>query len=142
MDVKLVGDTTYGKPVGFFTFHITDFPNGGAEKDLADLYAINFETRNAKDKGGYFDGLIPDKVATDFIDVPWGDPKDDNLANVFNYISTGSFKRVTTAERMAQDQSLRLIMPSTTVPLRFNGMVDYHQGSRINAALKKLRKAK
>jgi len=81
-------------------------------------------------------------VATDFIDLPWGDPKDDNLANIFNYISTGNFKRVSVAERMAEDNSLRLIVPSTTVPLRFNGMVDYHMGSRINAAVKNLRKAK
>ena len=78
MNVKLVGDTTYGKPVGFFTFHITDYPNGGTtQKFLADLYAINFETRNALGKGEYFDGLIPDKVATDFIDVPWGDKEND-----------------------------------------------------------------
>jgi len=143
MNVKLVGDTTYGKPVGFFSFRITDYPNGGTQqKFLADLYAINFETRNAADKGGYFDGLIPDKVATDFIDLPWGDPKDDNLANIFNYISTRSFKRVSVTERMAEDNSLRMLMPSTTIPLRFNGMVDYQQVNRINVAVKKLRKIK
>ncbi len=142
MDVKLVGDTTYGKPVGFFTFHLTDFPNGGAtEKFLADLYAINFETRNANNVGGYFDGLIPDQVAKDFVDVPWGNPNDDNLAKVFNYISTGTYGRLTTQERMAQN-SLRLLIPSTIHPLRFNGMVDYRISKEIsNAINKNLRKA-
>lgn len=143
MDVKLVGDTTYGKPVGFFSFHITDYPNGGTTpKFLADLYAINFETKNADNKGGYFNGLIPDKVAVDYVNVPWGNPKDDNLAKIFNYISTGTYGRITTKERMAQDKSLRISMPNTIRPLRFNGMVDYKMGQEFsNAINKNLRKA-
>lgn len=143
MDVKLVGDTTYGKPVGFFSFHLTDYPNGGTTpKFLADLYAINFETRNAKNEGGYFDGLIPDQVAVDFVNVPWGNPKDDNLAKIFNYISTGAYGRVTARERMAQDKSLRKSMPATIHPLRFNGMVDYKMSNEFsNTINKNLRKA-
>lgn len=141
MDVKLVGDTTYGKPVGFFSFHLTDFPNGGTqEKFLADLYAINFETRNANNQGGYFNGLIPDQAAYDYVDLPWGDPKDDNLAKIFNYVSTGTFSRTTARERMAQDKSLRLSIPSSIIPLRFNGMVDYKLSQRMDAAIKKYRK--
>lgn len=140
MDVKLVGDTTYGKPVGFFSFHLTDFPNGGTqEKFLADLYAINFETKNAKNEGGYFDGMIPDQLAKDFINIPWGNPQDDNLAKIFNYISTGTFSRATATERMAQNNSLRLSMPATIHPLRFNGMVDYKLSRRFDAAVKKYR---
>ncbi|MEO8821352.1 MAG: hypothetical protein ABI374_10955, partial [Ginsengibacter sp.] len=143
MDVKLVGDTTFGKPVGFFSFHLTDFPNGGTtEKFLADLYAINFETKNANNVGGYFDGLVPDKVAVDFVDVPWGNPNDDNLAKIFNYISTGTYGRITSKERMAQDKSLRISMPNTIHPLRFNGMVDYKMSQEFsNAINKSLRKA-
>lgn len=140
MDVKLVGDTTYGKPVGFIPFHITDFPNG-VEKDLADLYAINFETRNANDQGGYFTGMVPDAPAVDYIDIPWGNPSDDNLMQIFNYIATGSYKRVSTSARMATNPNLRLSIPSTTYPLRFNGMVDYKNSHEIKSA-KSLRKAK
>ncbi len=141
MDVKLVGDTTYGKPVGFFSFHLTDFPNGGTtENFLADLYAINFETRNANNNGGYFNGMIPDAPAVDYVDVPWGDPNDDNLSQIFNYISTGSYGRIMPAERMAKNKSLRMSMPRTIYPLRFNGMVDYKLSNSFNAAIKKLRK--
>ena len=103
MDVKLVGDTTYGKPVGFFTFHLTDYPNGGTtENFLADLYAINFETRNANNQGGYFTGMIPDAPAVDYVDLAWGDPNDDNLSQIFNFISTGSYGRIPCNERMAK----------------------------------------
>lgn len=142
LDVKLIGETTYGKPVGFFTFHITDFPNGGAEKDLADLYAINFETRNADNEGGYFNGLTPNSEAVDYVDVPWGDPSDDNLSQIFSYISTGNYKRVLPAERMAANKSLRLSMPATIHPLRFNGMVDYRISNQIKETINKtLRRA-
>ena len=140
MNVKLVGDTTFGKPVGFLSFHLTDFPNGGTqEKFLADLYAINFETRNANNQGGYFDGLIPDQQAYDYVDLPWGDPKDDNLAKIFNYVSTGNFGRTSAAERMAQSKSLRLDIPSSLHSIRFNGMVDYNLPNRLDAAIKKFR---
>jgi C-terminal processing protease CtpA/Prc len=142
MDVKLVGDTTYGKPVGFFTFHITDFPNGGAKKDLADLYAINFETRNANNKGEYYDGLIPNSIAADYVDVPWGNPMDDNLSQIFSYISSGSYKRIAPAERMAANKSLRMSIPATIHPLRFNGMVDYRISNQLKGAINKsLRRA-
>jgi len=141
MDVKLVGDTTYGKPVGFFSFHLTDYPNGGTtENFLADLYAINFETRNANNQGGYFTGMIPDAPAVDYVDLPWGNPNDDNLSKIFNYISTGTYGRVSVAERMAQNKSLRLSIPATIHPLRFNGMVDYKLSNSFDAAVKKLRK--
>ncbi|MGN6249556.1 MAG: S41 family peptidase [Ginsengibacter sp.] len=140
MDVKLVGDTTYGKPVGFFSFHLTDFPNGGTtEKFLADLYAINFETRNADNQGGYFNGMIPDAPAVDYVDLAWGDPNDDNLSQIFNYISTGTYGRIAPAERMMQNKSLRMSIPQTIHPLRFNGMVDYKRSGAFEAAVKKLR---
>jgi C-terminal processing protease CtpA/Prc len=136
LDIKLVGDTTYGKPVGFFGISISDFPNG-KEKHLADLYAINFETRNADGHGGYFNGLIPDQLASDFVNVPWGSPNDDNLAKIFKYISTGSFGRMSTQARMASDKSLRLSIPSTIYPLRFNGMVDYKISNQMKKIINK-----
>lgn len=134
MNVKLVGDTTYGKPVGFFSFHITDFDSTGKEKFLADLYAINFETRNANNQGGYFNGLVPDALAVDYVNVPWGNVADDHLEKIFKYISSGSFSRISARERMAADPSLRLSMPGTIRPLRFDGMVDY----RISNQMKKI----
>ena len=130
VDVKLVGDTTYGKPVGFFSFTISIFKNG-VEKNLADLYAINFETVNSAGQGGFFNGIIPDALAGDFVGEPWGGAKDENLVKIFKFVSTGSYARTTTMERMSQDKSLRIPVKSAIKPLRFNGMVDYKMGSVI-----------
>ena len=130
VDVKLIGDTTYGKPVGFFTFTISIFKKG-VEKDLADLYAINFETVNADDQGGFYNGIIPTTLATDFIGEPWGGAKDENLIKIFRYISTGDFGRVSGMERMAKDNSLQMPVKSALKSQRFNGMVDEKMGEII-----------
>lgn len=130
VDVKLVGDTTYGKPVGFFSFTLSIFKNG-VEKNLADLYAINFETVNSAGKGGFYNGIVPDALAGDFVGEPWGGANDENLVKIFKYISTGSYARMTTMERMSKDKSLRIPIKSSIRPLRFNGMVDYKMGAVI-----------
>lgn len=135
MNVKLVGQPTYGKPVGFFAFTISIFKNK-VEKFLADLYAINFETRNAANQGGYFDGITPDITATDFINVPWGNSSDDNLQKIFSYLGVSNFQSESTLQRMQKDPSLREGLPSTFKPLRFNGMVDYKRSQQIESFLK------
>jgi carboxyl-terminal processing protease len=51
MNVKLVGEQTYGKPVGFFPIRL--------EGKYDVLFAL-FETKNSLDQGGYFSGMIPE----------------------------------------------------------------------------------
>lgn len=136
MNVKLVGDTTYGKPVGFFTFTISDFDKQGKEKFLADLYAINFETRNAANQGGYFDGLVPDALANDYVGIPWGDPKDDHLVKIFKYISTGAFGKLAAGFGATKDRTLKLPIQTTLRPIHFNGMVDFNNSRRLEKAIK------
>ena len=136
MNVKLVGQKTYGKPVGFFSFSISIFKNK-VETFLADLYAINFETRNAANQGGYFDGINPDIAATDFINVPWGNNADDNLQKIFTYLGVGNLQAQSSIQRMQSDKSLRIAVPTSLESLRFNGMVDYKGSKQIENALKK-----
>lgn len=134
MNVQLVGDTTYGKPVGFFGFTISIFKKG-VETDLADLYAINFETRNSLNLGGYFNGMIPDKIARDFIGYNWGSLSDDNLSKIFNFINTGTYGRtLPVSERLKQDLNLKMPIESTIRPLRFNGMIS----EKVSRAMQKV----
>lgn len=139
MDVKIVGDSTYGKPVGFIDFKISDYDSLGKENHLADLYAINFETKNAQGAGGYFSGLPPDEKATDFIDVPWGDSSDENLDKILHFVATGRFERQPSLQRLSESPSgFYRMAPSRAFPsLRFNGMIDYRLSRRIQAATTK-----
>ena len=64
MDVKLIGDTTYGKPVGFFPI------------DLASkysIYPISFRTINSQGSADYYHGFGPDHLEADGVNKDWGD---------------------------------------------------------------------
>ncbi len=87
MDVKLVGDTTYGKPVGFFPIAIYDYA----------IYPISFKTVNSAGSAEYYDGFVPDKLTPDGVNRNWGDINEPSLAAALRYISTGNFGRVSAA---------------------------------------------
>lgn len=126
MSVKTVGDTTYGKPVGFFTFTISKYDSTGKENYLADLYAINFATENANHVGEYYSGIAPDQAASDYINVPWGSDYDDHLSQIFSYIKSGSFSRTDANARLAvKANNLRSSLKTGVVSPKFNGMVDF-----------------
>lgn len=93
IDVKMIGDTTYGKPVGFFGFPIAVSDSQGNQKLLAVMYAINFHTVNSQNEGDYYDGFAPDKFEYDYIGYNWGDQDDPRLQEAFDYIVNGSFAR-------------------------------------------------
>lgn len=120
-NLQVIGSKTYGKPVGFLDFNISMYKNGNKQY-LADLYSINFETQNADNQGGYYNGIPVNGNAKDYINVAWGDTKyDDNLVQAFRYLSGGGF-----APRASTE--LREAAISNPVHLNaFNGMVDYRK---------------
>jgi len=81
MDVKLIGKKTYGKPVGFFALHI----------DKLDLYIPQFQTKNQRDEGDYFDGMSVDKEVADDLSKDFGDPSESLLAQALYYSANGAF---------------------------------------------------
>jgi carboxyl-terminal processing protease len=81
MNVKLIGETTYGKPVGFFDIQVGDWL----------IFPVSFRSTNGLGQGNYFEGMQVDKVVQDGLDKDWGDTLETRLAAVLNYINTGSF---------------------------------------------------
>ncbi len=103
IDIKMIGETTYGKPVGFFPIRI----------DKLDLYVPEFETKNQLGVGGYYAGLTVDKQANEDLTKAWGDETETLLGYALLYSRTGSF--VTTAAKTAS-----LSATSTTMPDRLS----------------------
>ena len=93
MAVKLVGDTTYGKPVGFFPIPVFNYA----------LYPISFRTINSAGQADYYDGFAPDKLANDGVNKNWGDITEPSLSAVLNYIATGTFGRPAKAAILRMD---------------------------------------
>jgi carboxyl-terminal processing protease len=87
MNVQLIGTTTYGKPVGFFSIPI------GAYQ----LYTPEFETRNSANNGGYYAGMTPGSAtypgveAGDDVTHDFGDVNEALLARIISYKTKGTY---------------------------------------------------
>ncbi|MFD1255893.1 S41 family peptidase [Mucilaginibacter terrae] len=84
--VKLIGQTTYGKPVGFFGIKIGDY----------DMYLAEFESRNAEGKADFYQGMIPGSnfagyIASDDVTKDFGDPTENLLSRAISYIDKGTY---------------------------------------------------
>lgn len=93
MNVKLVGETSYGKPVGFFPIRI---------ENKYDVYYSMFTTKNSLGQGDYYDGFTPD-VVEDF-DNPlynFGDAKEDNIAAALQILAPNTPVTATAVKTMS-----------------------------------------
>ncbi len=79
-DVTIVGDTTFGKPVGQVGVQFCD----------KILRATAFETLNALNEGGYFDGLPVDCPTPDDLTEVVGAATDPNLVTALTVVETGA----------------------------------------------------
>ncbi len=82
INVVVIGDNSYGKPVGMHTW------------DYADTYAfvpISFELLNANNVGGYYDGLPADSYIEDGLAWDFPDRNEYRLKEAIYYLKTGGF---------------------------------------------------
>ena len=117
-DVKLIGRQTYGKPVGFFAINI----------DNLDLYVPQFETRNQKNYGGFYEGLVVDKTLADDVTKDFGDEKEALLAAALAYSEKGFFsvssKGNTLSSISGMSVSEEKVLNQILEKNKFNGMID------------------
>ncbi|MGK3989470.1 S41 family peptidase [Sorangium sp. So ce136] len=79
MDVKLVGSTTHGKPVGM---HGWDYCG-------KIINPISFRVLNAKEEGDYYEGFTPDCAAADTLNAELGDAGETCLAEALHLLEHG-----------------------------------------------------
>ncbi len=80
MPVIVIGDTTFGKPVGQYGLRF-------CEKILA---PVSFSIKNANNEGDFFDGIAPTCAAGDDYLRELGDASEASYAEALAYIRTGS----------------------------------------------------
>ncbi|TAF64968.1 MAG: hypothetical protein EAZ55_09935 [Cytophagales bacterium] len=81
MPVTLIGENTYGKPVGSYGFQFEGYV----------FNPISLRTVNALGQGDYFDGFKVDAPQTDGLNKQLGDAQEPCLAEALFYIQNGSF---------------------------------------------------
>ena len=76
-EVKLIGEKTYGKPVGFFGINI----------DQYSIYLSSFLIKNANGWSDYFTGMLPDVVVKGAENPVLGDPNESCLSAALQLIN-------------------------------------------------------
>lgn len=88
MTVDLIGQRTFGKPVGSYGFDVCE----------QILFPTAFSIQNARGEGDYFDGLAPTCEAPDELVRALGDAREDSLAQALYYLNNGTCDTGITAE--------------------------------------------
>jgi hypothetical protein len=91
--VIVVGENSYGKPVGQYGFRICERM----------LWPVSFSVQNALGQGDYYDGFAPDCRAADDIGHALGDARETSLATALTYVATGACPSPS-ASRAASDR--------------------------------------
>jgi C-terminal processing protease CtpA/Prc len=117
-NMALIGEDTFGKPVGQSGFDLADC-------DLR-VRAVTFQTNNADGNGEYYTGLA-DSVANtcaadDDFTKPLGDPTEASIATALDFlagractaIGAAPTPNVATSDTMPQTQLLQPIRPNAT----------------------------
>ncbi len=129
MDVQFIGETSYGKPVGFFDININKYT----------VYIPEFYTVNSANQGGYYDGFTPGKTGypgiKDYDDLTkdFGDPTEGLLAHALHYVTTGTYsvKGPVIQSLAAKQQNLsfeaRNFMAKSLDQKKFTGMILQHK---------------
>lgn len=114
MNVKIIGDTTYGKPVGFFGIGI----------DKYTVYMSQFSSVNSLDQGDYFAGMPPDYLAADDFTHDFGDEQEVSLSKALSFINTGTVTgrdQLLLGNSRVSGETLQL---ATAGGEGFNGMIE------------------
>jgi carboxyl-terminal processing protease len=96
MPVVLIGDTTYGKPVGQYSIDFCDRV----------LHPVAFTLRNADAFGDYFGGFPANCPDGDDLEHQLGDPAEASLAEALHFVRTGTCSRPP-AEATARARAVR-----------------------------------
>jgi carboxyl-terminal processing protease len=91
--VTVVGDNSYGKPVGQYGFRICERM----------LWPVSFSVQNARGQGDYYNGFPPDCRAADDINYPLGDVREASLSAALAYLTTGSCPATPTGQLRESD---------------------------------------
>jgi len=110
MDVALVGDTTFGKPVGQIA---VDFC-----QETLRMRPVAFEKINADGNGGFFDGLDVDCEAEDDVEFMLGDPDEASLDAALTYVTTGDCPVAAARLRAAEAARTAEVAPLSNIPSR------------------------
>ena len=91
MTVKLIGNTTHGKPVGYYAIPTMN----------SYVFPVAVKNVNSVEFSDFFEGFAVDKVQSDDITHDLGDPQEACLKSALDYIRTGVLQSSPSAQRIS-----------------------------------------
>ena len=91
MTVKLIGNTTHGKPVGYYALPVMN----------SYVFPVAVKNVNSVGFNDFFQGFSVDKVQSDDITHDLGDPTEACLKSALDYIKTGVLQSSPSASRIS-----------------------------------------
>ena len=91
MTVKLIGNTTHGKPVGYYALPVIN----------SYVFPVALKNVNSVGFNDFFQGFSVDKVQSDDITHDLGDPQEACLKSALDYIKTGVLQSSPSAARVS-----------------------------------------
>ena len=107
-NVALVGERTYGKPVGQYGF---DFCPPVLESGAGLLWPVSFATVNADGFEDYYDGIAVECDVPDDLASPLGSAEEGRIAAALNYIETGSCDARASSQAAREREAIELVPP-------------------------------
>jgi C-terminal peptidase prc len=101
--VTVIGDTTYGKPVGQYGLRFCDKL----------LYPVAFSIKNVNLEGDFFDGIPVDCAAGDDYLHQLGDTAEASLAEALTFIRTGACSARSAAARLRANRAAEVTFRPT-----------------------------
>ncbi len=117
MTVKVFGEKSYGKPVGFFPIRI----------DKYDVYFSMFQTKNSQGQGDYFEGIAPDVVADDVLAYDTWDIREASMSAAYSYIISNTVSSVSskqTSKALAKAPKVLETPGKSLSDFEFKGMIE------------------
>ncbi len=109
MNVNLIGNTSYGKPVGMYILSVPEI-------DLA-VVPVSFKNVNSLGYGDYYSGFEPHVQAPDDLSKNWGNTEELMLKKAINYIrdpaslaAHSAEKSQSTTQKLFEYQNLNQII--------------------------------
>jgi carboxyl-terminal processing protease len=96
MNVKLIGSTSHGKPVGYYGFPVMEHY----------VFPVAIKNVNSVGFSDFFEGFTPDKTQTDDVTRDLGDPEEACLKTALAYIRTGVLQSIPSAARTSAELNL------------------------------------
>lgn len=114
-NVTLIGERTYGKPVGQYGFDFCLEDPGNRRSGLGIMWPVSFATVNADGFEDYYDGLAVECEVPDDRENQLGTAEEGRIAAALRFIETGSCDAPASARAARAQQSIQFMPPQDPV---------------------------